>query len=135
MIKKFIIATVVVFVAWQILDYLIHGVFLMSAYGASQELWRPMEEMKMGMMFAVTFVVAACFCWIYTTFINPKSMLVGIRYGALYGLAGGISMGFGSYSYMPILPKIALTWFVGTIIEFLVAGIIVGALIKEETKG
>lgn len=57
--------------------------------------------------------------------------VLGIRFGALFGLATGISMGFGSYSYMPIPLTLAWSWFIGSWVEAIVAGAIVGTIIKS----
>jgi hypothetical protein len=41
-------------------------------------------------------------------------------------------MGYGSYSVMPIPYHMALTWFMGTVIEAAVGGVILGAIVCEE---
>jgi hypothetical protein len=58
-------------------------------------------------------------------------MATGLKFGMLYGLAAGVSMGIGSYCYMPISIGLALTWFVGSLMQMMVAGAIVGAVIKS----
>ena len=132
MLKRTTLALAAVFISWTVLDILIHGILLESSYQATAHLWRPMEEMDMPLMHAVTFVYAVCFVVIYAVFVGNKSILTGIKFGALYGLAAGISMGFGSYSYMPIPLSLALTWFAGTLVEVTVAGALAGAIIREE---
>ena len=132
MSKRIFIAVVAVFIAWSILDYLIHGVFLQETYKATASLWRPMEEMNMPLMYVVTLAYTACFVLIYSMFVAEKSLATGIRFGAMFGLAAGISMGFGSYTYMPIPISLAITWFSGTLVEAVVAGALVGAIIKTD---
>ena len=102
MTKRAIMAVVAVFIAWSALDFLIHGLLLQTIYAATSSLWRPMDEMNRPVMSLVTLVVASCFVTIYGRLIEKKSLASGIRYGAIFGLATGASMGFGSYSYMPI---------------------------------
>jgi hypothetical protein len=133
MTKRVIIAVFAVFVAWSVLDFLIHGLLLQSIYAATSNLWRPMDEMNRPVMSLVTLVVAACFVTIYGWLIEKKSLASGIRYGAIFGLATGASMGFGSYSYMPIPLTLAFSWFIGSWIEVIVAGAIVGAIVKPRT--
>jgi len=55
-----------------------------------------------------------------------------LRYGVLFGVGAGVSMGYGSYSVMPIPYHMALTWFMGTVIEAAVGGVILGAIVCEE---
>lgn len=128
--KKTIIAVVLVFVACSLLDFLIHGVLLQETYSATQHLWRPMAEMKQGLMTVVTLISSAVFVLIYSRFVT-KSLANAIQYGVLYGLAAGISMGYGSYSVMPLPYFLAMSWFLGTLVETTVAGVIVGLVIKE----
>jgi len=131
MLKRTVFAVVVVFIAWSILDFIIHGMLLKSTYAATASLWRPMGEMNMPLMYLVTLVFTGCFVLIYGYLVGQKSLVSGIKFGVLFGLATGISMGFGSYSYMPIPLTLAWSWFFGSLMEAMVAGAIVGAIIKR----
>lgn len=131
MLKRPLIAVVVIFMAWSILDFVIHGLLLQETYAATASLWRPMEEMNMTLMYIVTLAYTVCFVAIYDVLVSEKSIATGIKYGALFGLAAGISMGFGSYTFMPIPWSLALSWFTGTLVEAIVAGALVGAIIKQ----
>jgi hypothetical protein len=104
---------------------------LKSTYAATASLWRPMGEMNMPLMYLVTLVFTGCFVLIYGYLVGQKSLVSGIKFGVLFGLATGISMGLGSYSYMPIPLTLAWSWFFGSLIEAMVAGAIVGAIIKR----
>ena len=131
MLKRTLLAIVAVFVAWSVLDFVIHGVFLKSAYEATAQLWRPMAEMKMGLLRVVTFIAAISFVLIYAWLINMKSLSRGLLYGLLYGLGTGVPMAYGSYAVMSITYQIALVWFLGQLAECALAGLLVGAIIKE----
>ena len=131
MAKRTIWAVVAVFMAWSILDFILHGLLLRSTYEATANLWRPMDQMNMPLMYFVTLVFSACFVLIYGLLVGQKSLASGIRFGALFGLATGISMGFGSYVYMPIPLTLAWSWFFGSWIEAIAAGVIVGAIMKS----
>ena len=131
MAKRTIWAVVAVFMAWSILDFILHGLLLRSTYEATASLWRPMDQMNMPLMYFVTLVFTVCFVLIYGLLVGQKSLASGIRFGALFGMATGISMGFGSYSYMPIPLTLAWSWFFGSWIEAITAGAIVGAIMKS----
>ena len=128
---RIVLAIIAIFVAWGVMDFIIHGKLLESTYESTASLWRPMDEMNMTLMYFVSLLVATCFVLIYSLLIQSKSLAQGIKYGLLFGLATGISMGFGSYSYMPIPMDLAWGWFLGTLAETLVAGSIVGAIVKQ----
>ena len=131
MVKRTIWAVVAVFIAWSILDFVLHGVLLRSTYEATANLWRPMDQINMPLMYFVTLVFTVCFVLIYGLLVGQKSLASGIRFGALFGLATSMSMGFGSYSYMPIPLTLAWSWFLGGWIEAVAAGAVVGAIMKS----
>lgn len=131
MAKKIILASVVVFVGWMVLDFLIHAVILSGAYEQTKELWRPEGEMKMTLMYIVSLISAVGFVLLYSWFVSDKSMMTGLKFGLMVGLIWGISMGYGSYSVMPITYGTALVWFLGTLVELGFAGWITGMVFKE----
>ncbi len=131
MLKRATFAVIAVFIAWSILDFLIHGVLLQPTYEATANLWRPKDEMNMPLMSFVTLVFTICFVAIYGLLVEQKSLVSGIKFGVLFGLAMGISMGFGSYSYMPIPLSLAWSWFLGNWIKALTAGAIVGTIMRS----
>jgi hypothetical protein len=129
--KKSALAILGVFVAWSVMDFVIHGMILKPSYAATVSLWRPMGEMKMSLMYFTVFISALGFVLIYSLFFSQKGISTGLKYGLLYGLSVGLPMGYGTYSVMPIPYFMAFTWCFGSIIEAMVAGLIVGAFIKE----
>jgi hypothetical protein len=132
MTKRITLAVVAVFVAWSVLDFVIHGVILAQTYKDTAQLWRPMEQMKMGLMRVVVGISAVVFVCLYACFVGKKSVGTALRFGLLFGLGAGISMGYGTYAVQPIPYRIALTWFLGTVVECAVAGLLVGAMVKEK---
>lgn len=130
MLKRTIWSGVAVFVTWSILDFILHGLLLKSAYEATASLWRPMDQMNVPLMYLVTLVSTTCFVLIYGLLVGQKSLATGIKYGALFGLSAGIIMGFGSYTYLPIPLTLAWSWFFGSWIKAIAAGTIVGAIMK-----
>ena len=129
--KKVILSVVVVFVAWSAMDFVMHGVILGPSYAATASLWRPMGEMKMGLMYFTVLIAALAFVLIYWLFFSRKGIATGLTYGLLFGLATGVPMGYGSYSVMPIPYSMAFTWCFGSVIEAIVGGVIVGSIIRE----
>ena len=131
MVKRTILAVIAMFIAWAIMDFILHGVLLRSTYEATASLWRPMDQMKTPLMYLVSLVFSVCFVLIYGLLVEQKSLVAGIKFGALFGLATGVSMGFGSYSYMPIPVMLAWSWFFGSWIKVIAAGAIIGAIMKD----
>ncbi len=134
MVNKTIWSVIVVFILWSILDFLIHSVMLQSTYQETSHLWRPMDEMKMPLMSFVTLIFSICFVCIYSYLIEPKSLQSGIKYGVIFGIATGTSMGFGSYCYMPIPLSLAFSWFFASVVELSLAGLVIGLVIKTANE-
>jgi hypothetical protein len=130
MVKKLLISTVAVFVAWSALDYVIHGLILSGAYEDTAHLWRPMEEMKMGVMNVVVFLTALAFSYLYISFASVKTLNSGLKFGLIYGICVGLGMGFGTFSVQPIPYFMAQVWFWGTVVKATAAGAILGLINK-----
>ena len=133
--KRMVLGAVLVFLAWSILDFLIHGVILQASYAATMDLWRPEAEMKMGIMNLVVLISAIAFVSIYKLLCGQKDIIKGLKYGIWFGIAVGVGMGYGTYSVMPIPYSMALTWFLGMVVEGAVAGLIVGSVGLNEEGG
>ncbi len=133
--KRTILAVLVVFVSWSVLDFVIHGLFLGSTYAATPQLWRPMAQMKTGLMYFTVLVAAASFVYIYARFITDKGIKTAVLYGLIFGIATGIGMGYGTYSVMPIPYSMALVWFLGSVVEFTIGGLVAGLIVKKNRAG
>jgi hypothetical protein len=129
--KRALIAIILVFGIWCMLDFIIHVLILGTTYQATAQLWRPMKEMKMGLIYLTTFVSSLVFVTIYVRFFAKKGIGAGVKYGLLFGVGFGIPMGYGTYAVMPIPYKMALTWFLGTVVETTLGGLLLGLIIKK----
>ena len=128
---KMIIAVVAIFIVWSGLDFVLHGILLQEAYQATSQIWRPMEEIKSVVLSLVTLITAFAFVFIYARMIAEKSMKSGLLFGAVWGLAAGVSFAYGSYAVMPVPYSMALLWFVGTLVQATAAGALVALIVKE----
>ena len=131
MVKRYLFSAAAVFLAWSVLDFIIHNVLLGSVYENTADLWRPMPDMKMGVMHLTVALTAVAFVFLYGHFVGNKSVVRGALFGLVYGVAVGLGMGYGTYSVMPIPYILAISWFLGSAISGAVAGVIVGSIIKD----
>ena len=125
------LGSLAVFVTWNVVDFVLHNIILKDAYAATKHMWRPEEEMKLGLMMIVTAICSIVFVSLYARLIANKGVATGVQYGALLGLMSGISMGYGSYTVMQIPYSIALGWFLGTFVSFTLAGLVVGLIVRD----
>ncbi len=129
--KRTMFAVLAVFLTWSVLDFVIHGMILAPDYAATPQLWRPLAEIKTALVYLVVFAAAASFVLIYALLISEKSVKAAVRYGFLFGVGTGISMGYGSYAVMPLPYNIAFWWCLGMLVEAVVAGWITGLIVKK----
>jgi hypothetical protein len=90
-----------------------------------------MAEMKTGLMYVTVLVAAAAFVFIYARFITNKGVKTAVLYGLVYGIGAGVPMGYGSYSVMPIPYVMAFVWFLGSVVEATIGGLVAGLIINK----
>lgn len=131
MAKKLLTALIVA-IAIFLMDWLIHGVILMGFY-ENPEIWKLdsfsthwWAEVIIYLVYGFAFVFA------YAQLVSPKNMKKAFLFGFFWGLAAGMSMGYGSYINMHNIPyALAAGWFWFTWAEMIIAGIIMGLFIKD----
>jgi hypothetical protein len=131
MIKKVLLAGVAIFIAWEAMDFLIHGILLQPYYAAQPNLWRAQGDMKMGVLLLATFIGAIAFAALYGYFVKPKALATAVRFGLVWGIGVGVGMGYGTYAVLPIPYVMALGWFLATVVEACVAGALAAVIVKE----
>jgi len=130
MVKKIVLGAIAVFVAWEVLDFIIHGLILGPTYATLPGVFRSPADMNYVLMAVAALLGAVAFTASYGWFVGPKSVVTGVKFGLVWGFGAGVMMGYGSYSSMPIPYFMALIWFLGTWLEFVVAGALTGLIVK-----
>jgi hypothetical protein len=132
MTKRSALAVFAIFVAWMILDFVLHGVVLRNTYVETAGLWRPEPDLKAmrPTMALLTLLHSALFVALYATLADRRTLARGLLFGLLFGATIGLGMGFGTWCVMPIPPFLAWAWFLGTTVEGVVAGAILGTILR-----
>lgn len=87
--KKFFIAWAVVFVAWMVGSFVVHGVLLHDDYAQLPNLFRPEAEAQQyfPLMILAHVILAGAFAWIYARGVESKPWLAqGLRFGVAVAL-------------------------------------------------
>jgi hypothetical protein len=121
--KKVLIGFVVTFILLEVLDILVHGVILMSAYQATQNVWRPDMMQKMWILHIVKIVAAFIISFIFSKGYEGKGMMEGMRFGLYMGVLMSMGMAYGTYAMIAIPYSLALQWFIYGVIEYIIVGI------------
>jgi len=133
--KRWLLASVAVFVVIGVLEFLIHGVLLSDIYKQTASVWRSEAEMqKMMWIFWVGMLVfAPFFALIYVKgYEKGKPGLgQGFRYGLYVGVMLSVMHSFGWYVILPIPLALAFYWLLGILVEFIAAGVAAGLVYHE----
>jgi hypothetical protein len=133
--KRWLLASVAVFVVIFVLEFIIHGVLLQGAYQQTASLWRPLADMQrlMWIMWLGYLVFALFFTFIYTKgYEKGKPGLgQGLRFGFYVGAMLSVLHGFGWYAILPIPLALSFYWFVAVLVESIAMGIAAGLVYHE----
>lgn len=121
--KKVLLGAVVVFVLVFVLDYVVNNFFMMSDYQSVLQLWRPMEEMKMGVMVVLQLFFAYFFTLIFSKGYEGKGIAEGVRYGFYVAMITSLQGAYMSYATMPIPYSMALKWFLFGTVQTIIYGV------------
>ena len=128
---RYPVSGLAILLAWTAIDAVLHRWFLAPLYLRDMNLWRPLDQLNLALVYAATFALIATFIAIYALLVRPKSLGAGLTFGALIGVALGVASGFGTYIHMPIPLALAWGWLIGGWLKALAAGAVVGGLIRE----
>jgi hypothetical protein len=130
--KKVWIGFGVVFVVLSILDSIVNGVLLRSAYESTHQLWRSEADMKIWLFFVVYAFQAFFLSLLFSKGYEGKGVAEGARFGLYVGLLFAIPMAYGSYGAMPIPYSLALQWFFYGLVEFEIIGIVLALVFGKQ---
>lgn len=131
--KKFLISSLVVFVAWMFGSMLVHGVWLGEAYAALNELFRPEEgQMETFPAMLLAHVIMSCaFVWIYRRGQEDGPWLPqGLRYGLAIAVLAPIPTYMIYYAVQPLPVDLVVRQIVGDSLLVVVLGVITAFLNK-----
>jgi len=130
-VKKLLLATVVVGVVMNIVDFVVHGQ-LLAGYYANLTLMK--KETPIHWLVIGDFVAALVFVWVYDRVLS--SFGGGPKGGATYGLYAGILVNFPTWIFAHLLFEglpygLAWTWTLVGVVWCVIAGAVAGALYKK----
>ena len=130
--KTFWIGFIVVYIVWQVIAFVVHGVMLADTYANMWQVFRPQSEIDsmVWVMFVSSALYLLLFCYIFTKGYEGKGVGEGLRFGLLMGLFLAIPSAFDQYAIYPISLNIAVIWFVSGVISFMIAGAVFAAIYK-----
>ena len=130
-VKKLLLATVVVGVVMNIVDFVVQGQLLAGYYANFAFL---KKEPAIPMLVVGDFVAALVFVWVYDRVRSAFG--TGPKGGALYGLYAGILINFPTWIFAHLIFEgfpygLAWTWTLIGVAWCVIAGAVAGALYKR----
>lgn len=130
--KRFLLATLAIFVFMFFYEFLIHGVLLMRTYEETPTVWRTMSEMQANMPLTILsqLALSAWITYMFSQIYPDGGIINGVRFGLYLGVFAGILSG-SWYLVLPVAAKLGWSWLAIWIAEGLGAGAILGSIYKR----
>ena len=96
--KNFVFTSIIVFVAFQVLNFVIHSLILMKAYQAMENVWRPDMMGKMWIIYVTSFIFSFLFVYIFSKGYEGRGIAEGVRFGLIIGLLMNVVGMFNQYA-------------------------------------
>lgn len=128
--KNFILTSIVVFVVFQAVNFIIHSLILRNAYMATQQIWRPDMMQKMWIIYVTSLIFSFLFVYVFSRGYEGRGIAEGVRYGLIVGLLLNVVGAFNQWAVYPIPFGMALQWFIYGVIQIIICGIVAAALFK-----
>lgn len=132
--KRFVIASVAVFVFLYLYNWLVHGVLLAPKYEEVAHLFRSQADFMAHMpwMIAGYILMAIAFCRLFIGGYEDRGIGEGVRFGLWAGLLIG-SIDFISYAVQPISLKLGVDEFIAEVVMAVGAGVVAALTYKAES--
>ena len=133
--KKFWIGFIVIFVLWNILDFLIHGVLLAGTYAMPDvmRLFRPDMQQKMWIFYLVSIFTSFFITLIFSKWYRGRGISEGIQFGVYAGFLMATPMAYSSYAMYPMPYYLAMQWFLYGMVHYIILGIVLSLVFGKNT--
>lgn len=132
MSRKLLIAFVAVFVFFEIYSFIVDGMLLGPTYESLRSLWRPDMDRLMWVYQVIMLIGAFFFVLVFSKGYEGKGIPEGVRYGLYIGIWMGVGMAYGTYAMIAIPYSLAVSWFISSIVMYVIAGIIAAMIYGKE---
>jgi len=136
--KKLVIAWVVLFVAWFLGSFVVHGVLLESDYMKLGNLFRTQEDSQkyFPLMILAHIMLSGAFVWIYARGVEAKPWVAqGVRFGIAVALLTIVPTYIIYYVVQPMPGGVVVKQIVFDGILMVILGMIVAWLYRNESAG
>ena len=134
--KKFWIVFIVIFVVYEITNYVVHGLILGPTYMSEEvaPVFRPQAVLNstMWVRLFTELVWSFFFTFIFVKGYESKGIMEGVKYGIYMGLFYSFVFAYQSYWMYPLPYSLALQWFIFGLIQCVILGILAAMIYKPK---
>jgi hypothetical protein len=133
--KKLIIAWIVLFVAWMVGSFVVHGVLLRSDYMQLTNLFRPESDQQkyLPLMLLAHVMLSGAFVWIYARGVEAKPwMAQGVRFGVAVALLAIVPIYIIYFVVQPMPGDVVIKQIIFDGILMVILGTIVAWLYRDK---
>jgi len=132
--KRYVLAVLAVFAAFQLFDYLEHTLLLGAVYQAAEGIWRADMMSLMWVMILTSVLFSILFVTVFIKGYEGRGLMEGVRYGLLIGLLmNGVGM-FNQWVVYPLPLMLVVQWFVCGMIRFVIYGMLAAAIYRPKKQ-
>jgi hypothetical protein len=134
--KKFLVSWVILFVAWMLGSFVVHGVLLNADYKALHGLFRSEDNAQVffPLMVIAHIFLAGAFVWIYSRGVEPKPWLAqGVRFGVAVAFLTAIPTYIIYYVVQPMPGETVVKQLILDGFLILILGALVAFLYRSRT--
>lgn len=128
--KRFLMASLTVFVVIQAMRYIVDTVLLDKDYESLQTFWRENTVSRIWLAYVMALLASLLFTYIFIKGREGKGIQEGIRYGIIIWLFAFVPIYHTLWVFVPIPYSLVFRWTLFGLFQTLVAGIIVAAVYK-----
>jgi hypothetical protein len=135
--KKFIIAWALIFVAWFLGSFLVHGVLLHSDYAQLPNLYRTDADSQkfFPLMILAHVILSGAFVWIYARGAESKPWIAqGVRFGIAVALFTAVPTYIIYYAVQPMPADLVIKQIVYDSVLMIILGVIVAWVYRGAAK-
>ncbi len=135
--KKFVIAWIVLFVAWFMGSFIVHGLLLHSAYMQLTDLFRPEGEQQkyFPLMLLAHVILSGAFVWIYARGVEAKQwMPQGVRFGLAVALLTSVPTYMIYFVVQPMPAQVVIKQILFDGVLMVILGMIVAYMYRDTLR-
>ncbi len=132
--KKVWLGFIATFIVLQVLEIVINSVILRPAYESLKNVWRPDMMSKTWIFSLVLLIGSFFFTFIFAKGFENKGIIEGVRYGIYVGIWLGTGKAYATYAMIAIPYSLALEWFVYSVLEYVIAGVVLSFIFAPKEK-